>query len=69
MRKFKNLKTNCIEMVTNQKLFEQYEKYSDVYEEIFDKNDESNKEEKSNKKDESNKEEKSNKKDESNKEK
>nr|DAI46437.1 MAG TPA: hypothetical protein [Caudoviricetes sp.]DAY26591.1 MAG TPA: hypothetical protein [Caudoviricetes sp.] len=56
MRKFKNLKTNCIEMVTNQKLFEQYEKYSDVYEEIFDKKDESNKEEKSNKKDESNKE-------------
>jgi len=44
MRKFKNLKTNCIEMVTNQKLFEQYEKYSDdddiiifSIEEVFDR--------------------------------
>ena len=37
MRKFKNLKTNCIEIVTNEELFEQYENYPNVYKEIFDK--------------------------------
>lgn len=48
MRKFKNLKTNCIEIVTNEELFEQYENYPNVYKEIFDKKEKEP--EKSNKK-------------------
>ena len=32
MKKFKNIKTGIVEVVTNEKLIEQYEKYNDVYE-------------------------------------
>jgi hypothetical protein len=32
MKKFKNIKTGIVEVVTNERLIEQYEKYSDVYE-------------------------------------
>ena len=37
MRKFKNKKTGIVEVVTNPKLYEQYEKHNDVYEEIKEK--------------------------------
>lgn len=32
--KFRNKITGCIEEVNNQKLIEQYEKYTDVYEKV-----------------------------------
>lgn len=32
MKIFKNLKTGVLEHVTNEKLLEQYEKYTDIYE-------------------------------------
>ena len=34
MKLFKNKITGCIEEVNNQKLIEQYTKYTDVYEEV-----------------------------------
>ena len=34
MKKFKNIKTGCIEVVTNEKLIEQYEKHTEAYEEV-----------------------------------
>lgn len=34
MKKFKNLNTGLIEIVTNKELIAQYEKYTDKYEEI-----------------------------------
>lgn len=37
MKTFKNLKTGVLEHVTNEKLISQYEKYTDVYEEIKEK--------------------------------
>lgn len=37
MKKFKNKKTGLIETVTNKKLIEQYEKYTEVYEEVKEK--------------------------------
>lgn len=37
MKKFKNKKTGIVEVVTNPKLLEQYEKHTDVYEEVKEK--------------------------------
>ena len=34
MKKFRNIKTGCVEIVTNEKLIEQYEKHTEVYEEV-----------------------------------
>lgn len=34
MKKFKNLITGCVEIITNPKLIEQYEKHSDRYVEV-----------------------------------
>lgn len=34
MKKFKNLITGCVEIITNPKLIEQYEKYTDRYVEV-----------------------------------
>lgn len=34
MKKFKNLNTGLVEVVTNEKLIEQYEKYNKVYVEV-----------------------------------
>lgn len=34
MRKFKNKKTGIVEVVTNPKLIEQYEKHTEAYEEV-----------------------------------
>lgn len=34
MRKFKNKKTGIVDVVTNPKLIEQYEKHIEVYEEV-----------------------------------
>ena len=34
MKKFKNKITGCVEIVTNKELIAQYEKYTDVYEEV-----------------------------------
>ncbi len=34
MKKFKNKNTGLVEIVTNEELIKQYEKYTDVYEEI-----------------------------------
>ena len=34
MKTFKNLKTGVLEHVTNKSLFEQYEKYTDIYKEV-----------------------------------
>ena len=34
MKKFKNLITGCVENITNPKLIEQYEKYTDRYVEV-----------------------------------
>jgi len=36
MKKFKNKNTGLIEIVTNKELIAQYEKYTDVYEEVKD---------------------------------
>lgn len=46
MKKFKNLNTGLVEIVTNKELIEQYEKYTDVYEEIKTKADKPAKEDK-----------------------
>lgn len=40
MKKFKNIKTGIVEVVTNERLIEQYEKYSDVYELVGAKDNE-----------------------------
>lgn len=40
MKKFKNIRTGIIEVVTNERLIEQYEKYSDVYELVGAKDNE-----------------------------
>lgn len=40
MKKFKNIRTGIIEVVTNEKLIEQYEKYNDVYELVGAKDNE-----------------------------
>ena len=37
MRKFKNLKTGVVEMVTNEKLVEQYTKRPETWEELKEK--------------------------------
>lgn len=37
MKQFKNKITGCIETVTNPKLLEQYEKHTEVYEEVKEK--------------------------------
>lgn len=37
MKKFKNKNTGLLEIVTNEELIKQYEKYTDAYEEIKDK--------------------------------
>ena len=37
MKKFKDVRTGVVETVTNKELIEQYEKHSEVYEEIKDK--------------------------------
>ncbi len=37
MKKFKDVRTGVVETVTNEKLIEQYEKHSDIYEEIKSK--------------------------------
>lgn len=37
MKKFINKKTGIVELVTNEKLLEQYEKHADVYEEVKEK--------------------------------
>lgn len=34
MKKFRNKKTGIVEVVTNKKLIEQYEKHTEVYEEV-----------------------------------
>ena len=34
MKKFKNIKTGIVEVVTNEKLIEQYEKHKEAYEEV-----------------------------------
>lgn len=34
MKKFKNIKTGIVEVVTNEKLIEQYEKHTEAYEEV-----------------------------------
>jgi hypothetical protein len=34
MKKFKNKNTGLVEVVTNEKLIEQYEKYNEVYESV-----------------------------------
>lgn len=39
MKTFKNLKSGVLEHVTNEKLLEQYEKYTDVYEVVDEKAD------------------------------
>ena len=36
MKKFRNVNTGLIEIVTNEVLIKQYEKHSDVYEEVKD---------------------------------
>lgn len=42
MKTFKNTKTGVLEHVTNEKLLEQYEKYTDVYE-VVDETKKTNK--------------------------
>ena len=37
MKKFKNIRTGIVETVTNKKLIEQYEKHTEVYEEVKEK--------------------------------
>lgn len=37
MKKFRNIKTGIVEIVKNEKLIEQYEKHSEVYELVDDK--------------------------------
>ena len=37
MKTFKNLKTGVLEIVTNEELIEQYEKYTDTYELVEEK--------------------------------
>ena len=37
MKKFKNKKTGIVEVVTNEKLIEQYEKHTEAYEEVKEK--------------------------------
>ena len=37
MKKFKNKITGSVEIVTNEKLIKQYEKYTDRYEEVKEK--------------------------------
>lgn len=37
MKQFKNKKTGCIETVTNKLVIEQYEKYTELYEEVKEK--------------------------------
>ena len=37
MKKFKNIKTGIVEVVTNKELIKQYEKYTDTYVEVKDK--------------------------------
>ncbi len=37
MKKFKDVRTGVVEIVTNKELIEQYENHSDIYEEIKDK--------------------------------
>ena len=37
MKKFKNIKTGIVEVVTNEKLIEQYEKHKEAYEPVVDK--------------------------------
>ena len=34
MKKFRNIKTGIVEIVTNDVIMEQYEKYKEVYEEV-----------------------------------
>lgn len=34
MKKFRNIKTGIVEVVTNEKLIEQYEKHKEAYEEV-----------------------------------
>ncbi len=34
MKKFRNIKTGIVEVVTNEKLIKQYEKHKEVYEEV-----------------------------------
>lgn len=34
MKKFRNLKTGIVEIVTNEKLIKQYEKHTEAYEEV-----------------------------------
>lgn len=37
MKKFKNIRTGIVEVVTNKKLIEQYEKHTEVYQLVEDK--------------------------------
>lgn len=37
MKTFRNKITGCVEIVTNKNLIEQYEKYTEVYEEVKEK--------------------------------
>lgn len=37
MKKFRNKKTGIVEVVTNKKLLEQYEKHTETYEEVKEK--------------------------------
>lgn len=37
MKKFRNKRTGIVEIVTNEKLIEQYEKHNEVYEEVKEK--------------------------------
>jgi hypothetical protein len=37
MKKFRDVRTGVVETVTNEKLIKQYEKHSEIYEEIKDK--------------------------------
>lgn len=34
MKKYKNLKTGLVEIVTNEKVIKEYDKYTDIYKEI-----------------------------------
>ena len=47
MKKFRNINTGLIEIVTNEELIKQYEKHNEVYEEIKENKKVNNKAEKS----------------------
>lgn len=46
MKKFRNIKTGIVEVVTNEKLIKQYEKHTEAYEPVVEKK--ANKEPKAN---------------------